>query len=242
MKKTILSLLAATTLASPLLSTQAQADAFTGNISVVSKYILRGITNAPQDDNAALQGGFDYGFDNGLYLGYFGSSLGYGYPSGRANGFENDLYGGYGANIGDFNYGVGFVHYVYVNVADSDGTEAYGKIGYGPVTLGAKTLLTDESWGNKGDTFWTLDYSTSLPKGFKFGTTLGYYTYKNSGQYIPTTVEKGAFRYADINLSHPIGHTGADMGIHYIVGGKDRNGVHQKNAVFFNISYNFDVK
>ena len=242
MKKKILALLVASAISAPQFSSLAQADTFTGNISVVSKYILRGITNSPQDDNPALQGGFDYGFDNGLYLGYVGSSLGYGYPAGRSNGFENDLYGGYGASIGDFHYGVGVVHYVYVNVANSDGTEAYGKIGYGPVMLGAKTLLQDESWGNKGDTFWTLDYSTPLPKGFKFGTTLGYYTYKNSGQYIASTVKSSAFRYADINLSHPIGNTGADMGVHYIIGGEDRNGVHQKNAVFFNISYNFDVK
>jgi uncharacterized protein (TIGR02001 family) len=241
MKKKILSLLvAATAINAPLLSTMAQADSFTGNIGVASKYILRGITNSPENDNAALQGGFDYAFTNGLSIGYWGSSLGYSDP-GKSKGFENDFYGGYDNSIGDFHYGIGIVHYAYVNISNSDGTEGYGKIGYGPVTFGAKTLLQDVAWGNKGDTFWTLDYSADLPKGFKFGTTLGYYTYKNSGKYIASTVEKNAFRYADINLSHAIGKTGADVGMHYIIGGKDRNGVDQKNAIFFNIGYNFDI-
>ncbi|MDA3875612.1 MAG: TorF family putative porin [Halothiobacillus sp.] len=241
MKKKILSLIIASAITSPVFSSVAQADTFTGNIGIASKYILRGITNSPENENAALQGGFDYGLDNGLSIGYWGSSLGYSDP-GKSKGFENDFYGGYSNSIGDFNYGVGLVHYAYINISHSDGTEVYGHLGFGPVTLGAKTLVKDVAWGNKGDTFWTLDYSKALPKGFMFGTTLGYYTYKNSGQYIASTVKSSAFRYADINLSHPIGNTGADMGVHYIIGGQDRNGVHQKNAVFFNISYNFDVK
>ncbi|MDY0134194.1 MAG: TorF family putative porin [Atribacterota bacterium] len=241
MKKNILSLLAvATALNMPLISTAVQADTFTGNINAASKYILRGITNSPEDDNAALQGGFDYALDNGLYVGYWGSSLGYSDP-GKSNGFENDFYGGYNGSIGDFHYGVGVVQYAYVNISNSNGIEGYGSVGYGPVTFGAKTLLKDVVWGNKGDTFWTLDYSAALPKDFKFGTTIGYYTYKNSGTYIASTPEKNAFRYADINLSHPIGKTGANVSMHYIIGGKDRNGTKQKNAIFFNLGYNFDI-
>lgn len=241
MKKKILSLLVASAVAAPLMSTLAQADTFTGNIGVASKYILRGITNSPENENAALQGGFDYGFDSGFSLGYWGSSLGYSDP-GKSKGFENDFYGGYNNSIGDFNYGVGVVHYAYVNISHSDGTEVYGSLGYGPLTFGAKTLVKDVAWGNKGDTYWTLDFNHALPKGFTFDTMLGYYTYKSSGTYIASTPKSSAFRYADIGLSHPIGNTGAVMGAHYIIGGQDRNGVHQKNAVWFNISYNFDVK
>jgi len=65
----------------------------TGNINVVSKYILRGITqtygpkladgskgtDGPEMDSPALQGGLDYVLKNGLYVGYWFSTLGYSY-------------------------------------------------------------------------------------------------------------------------------------------------------------------
>lgn len=219
----------------------AHADSFTGNIGVYSKYILRGITNSPEDDNAALQGGLDYSFNNGIYLGYWGSSLGYA-DKGKSNGFENDLYAGYAGSAGDFHYSVGAIHYVYANISNADGTEVVGTVGYGPFTLGAKTLTDDVAWGNKGDTYWTLDYSTGLPKGFTLGATLGYYTYKNSGKYIASSSESNAFRNFNLSLSHPIGNTGANMGVTVVFGGKDRNGVDQRNAAFFDVSYNFDIK
>ncbi len=65
----------AVALSIPMVAAHAGA---TGNIGVFSKYILRGITNAPESDTAVLQGGFDYAADNGIYVGYWGSTLGYG--------------------------------------------------------------------------------------------------------------------------------------------------------------------
>ncbi|MEJ2345866.1 MAG: TorF family putative porin [Gammaproteobacteria bacterium] len=225
------------TMAAPL----AHADSFTGNIGVVSKYILRGITNSPENDNAALQGGLDYGFDNGIYLGYWGSSLGYSDP-GKSNGFENDLYGGYAGKFGGFSYDVGVIYYKYVNIDNADGAELKGTVGYGPFTLGANYLTKDVTWGNKGDTYWTVDYSHDLPKGFSFDALLGYYTYKDSGKYIASSAKSGAFRHLNLSLSHPIGNTGADWNVTYIIGGKDRDGVDQKNAVTLGVSYGFDIK
>ncbi|HER34717.1 MAG: hypothetical protein JXJ30_09395 [Halothiobacillaceae bacterium] len=241
MKKTIIKplILATAVISSPMIATSAaQAASVSGNIGVFSQYILRGITNVPENDDATVQGGFDVGFDNGLYLGYWGSSLGYGDDQ---NGFENDFYGGYGGSIGDFSYDIGVIQYYYINIDDFDGTEAYGSVGYGPFSLGAKTLLNDVAWGNQGDTYWTANFSQPLPKGFNFDATLGYYTYEDSGEYIASTPEDGAFRHLNLSLSHPIGNTGADMGVTYVIGGKDRNGVDQDNAVFFSLTYGFDI-
>ncbi|MBQ5703752.1 MAG: hypothetical protein IIV49_01525, partial [Alistipes sp.] len=42
----------------------------TGNINVVSSYNLRGMTNSPESDTPAVQGGLDYAHDSGFYLGY----------------------------------------------------------------------------------------------------------------------------------------------------------------------------
>lgn len=54
----------------------AQAE-LSGNINVYSAYVLRGITNAMENENTAVQGGFDWSHDSGFYLGYWGSNLGY---------------------------------------------------------------------------------------------------------------------------------------------------------------------
>ncbi len=213
--------------------------AFTGNIGIYSKYILRGITTVPENDEPSIQGGVDYTHDSGFYLGYWGSNLGYADP-GKSNGFENDFYGGYAGSAGPVNYSIGLIKYVYIHLDNFDGLEAVGTVGTGPVTLGFKYLTDDVVWGNKGDTYWTLGYKTALPMDFSFGATLGYYHYKDSGKYIASSSENFAFRHLDLNLSHPIGNTGATAGITYVIGGKDRNGVDQDNDVVLNIGYVFE--
>lgn len=229
--------MALASMAAPL---AAHADV-TGNISVVSQYILRGITNAPENPNATLQGGFDWSGDSGLYAGYWGSTLGYnnGDPS-YGDGFENDLYVGY-AGGSTVKYSIGVIQYMYMNLTDSNGAEIAGTLGYGPLTLGAKYLTKDVVWGNKGDIYWTLGYSTDLPKDFSLSATAGYYTYKDSGKYIASTPKSGNFRHLDVTLSHPIAKTGATMNVTYTVGGKDRNEVEQHNAIVFGIGYNFGI-
>ncbi|MEW6354181.1 MAG: TorF family putative porin [Pseudomonadota bacterium] len=212
----------------------------TGNIGVFSKYILRGITNTPENDDPAIQGGVDYSHASGFYAGYWGSNLGYA-DTGKSNGFENDFYGGFAGSAGSFNYSLGLIKYLYVHIDNADGLEAVGTAGAGPFTLGFKYLTNDVVWGNQGDTYWTLNYKTALPADFSFGATLGYYTYEDSGKYIASSAEDSAFRHLDLNISHPIGNTGAAVGLTYVVGGEDRNGVDQDNDVVLNLSYAFDI-
>ena len=80
-----------------------------GNIGVFSSYNLRGITNAPENKNATLQGGLDYSHASGLYAGYWGSTLSYGETPDDDNAFENDFYAGYKGSITeDLGYTRGF--------------------------------------------------------------------------------------------------------------------------------------
>lgn len=51
------------------------SGSISGNISVVSSYNLRGMTNSPESDTPAIQGGLDYTHDSGFYLGYWFSTL-----------------------------------------------------------------------------------------------------------------------------------------------------------------------
>lgn len=226
-----------------------------GNIGVFSKYVLRGLTNSPENDDAAIQGGLDWTHPSGFYLGYWGSSLGYNYESGSdtnaAMGFENDFYGGFAGEFGGgFSYDVGLIQYYYIGVDDSDLTELKANIGFGPAYFQMQYLLNDGWWGNQGDIYWTLGYDMALPKDFTLSAVLGWYTYDdddNSDLCAPspagcgTTTENSAFRHLNLTLSHPIGNTGADWAVTYIIGGKDRTGTDQEDTIVLSLTYGFDI-
>jgi len=226
-------------LATPL---AAQAD-ITGNIGVYSKYVLRGMTNNAENDGAAVQGGLDWSHKSGVYVGYWGSNLDYGMTrtSTTVTGFENDIYGGYKIKLGPVDLNVGVIYYAYTQVADSDAAEALVAAGIGPVTLSAKYLTKDVSWGNTGDTYFTVDFAQDLPSEFKFAAQLGYYLYTDSGDFETSlaTTESSGFRHLNLTVSHPLGKSGANMGITYIVGGESRSGVQQGNAVVLALTTGF---
>ena len=95
MRKSVLSAAVAAALTVPTLAaaqTPAPAPSpFTGNISLVSDYRFRGITQTFEEP--ALQGGVDYAHASGLYLGNWNSNVspGAGFPGGN---LEMDFYGG----------------------------------------------------------------------------------------------------------------------------------------------------
>lgn len=248
MNKKLSALLSLTLASTALLAPGLASADLTGNIGVFSKYVLRGMTNNAENDGAALQGGIDYTHASGIYLGYWGSNLDYA-SSPTATGFENDFYGGWSGKTGAISYSVGIIQYYYLEVDDSNLTEFYPTIGFGPVTLGAKYLLNDGAWGNQGDTYWTLSYGTDLPSDFKLGAVAGFYTYEkddNSKMCGGTsgcgiTTKSSAFRHLDVTLSHPIAKTGADMSLTYTLGGKDRTGTDQHDALVFGVKYGFSI-
>jgi uncharacterized protein (TIGR02001 family) len=116
MRKSVLSAAVAAALAVPVLAvaqTPAPAPAtpaVTGNISLVSDYRFRGISQT--FDEPALQGGFDYAHASGIYLGNWNSNVsqGAGFPGGN---LEMDFYGGWKKAFGDFGLDVGFIYYYY---------------------------------------------------------------------------------------------------------------------------------
>jgi uncharacterized protein (TIGR02001 family) len=143
-------LINAATLSLAILSAPALAVDVTGNVGVVSQYIYRGI---PQSDGkAAVQGGADAAWDNGLSAGTWFSSV----DNGTDNGIEGDLYGGWGGTTGDFNYFVGGTYYTYTDNWDED---------YAEINLrgGWKFLSLDVAVGEY-DTDPTQDYTYAALK------------------------------------------------------------------------------
>jgi uncharacterized protein (TIGR02001 family) len=111
MRQSILSAAVCAALAVPTLATAQAAtpSPVTGNLSIVSDYRFRGLTQTMK--RPALQGGFDYAHASGLYLGNWNSNVSSTiFPN--AN-LEMDFYGGYKRAFGDVGLDVGFIYYYY---------------------------------------------------------------------------------------------------------------------------------
>ena len=118
------------------------------NIGFNSEYLYRGI---PQE-KSSLFGGLEFEA-GGFYLGTWGADVG--------DGLEIDYYGGYGFEVGDFNFGVGGTIYTYTG--DFDDT-------YKEVNLSA------------GWNFFTFDAAIGSYDNFD-GPTLDYQFYSLTAQY-----------------------------------------------------------
>ncbi|MEB4590462.1 TorF family putative porin [Candidatus Thiothrix sp. Deng01] len=165
-------LLAATVLASLVVSTQAMAGA-SGNIGVTNNYIWRGVTQT--DNSAAVSGGLDYESPNGLYVGTWASNVDFG-----KKGTEVDLYGGYKKELASgLSYDVGAIRYAYPGDAVSgDFTEIYGKLGYKGVS--GEVGYTVDKEGDpdkKNDVYYGLGYDGELKNGVGYGVKAGHYNY-----------------------------------------------------------------
>jgi uncharacterized protein (TIGR02001 family) len=237
------SLVAATALAVVALSPAAHADAgFTGSLGVVSKYVLRGGTMVPENAGAAVQGAINFDTGAGVVLGWWGSSLDYTFSSDgspqAAAGFENDLIATYSMEVAGMTLGFGATYYYYISVDDSDALEPFFSLGWGPFSFGAKYLAEDVIWGNTGDTYLTASYSQKLPSDFTFTALAGFYRYEDSGDFEAGlgTTESAGLKHIDLTLTHPLGKTGLDMSITYIIGGENRSGADLENTMVLGVS------
>jgi uncharacterized protein (TIGR02001 family) len=91
MRKSFLSTAVAAALLVPGLAAAQAASPITGNMSLVSDYRFRGLTQTFEEP--ALQGGFDYAHPSGIYIGNWNSSISDNFYAGSP--LEMDFYGGY---------------------------------------------------------------------------------------------------------------------------------------------------
>lgn len=185
MKKLYASLVLAGLATVPSLAAAADSPhTFTGNVSLTSNYLFRGISQTGGDP--AIQGGLDYTHSSGIYVGTWASNVGWiedyqGYDSGN---LELDLYGGYRGSFGDIAYDLGVIKYVYpgdkpAGVTDADTAEVYASVGWKWFTVKYSYAISDEVFGfgkpggtkgASGSDYW--DISASLPIG-ETGLTAG---------------------------------------------------------------------
>lgn len=191
MRKLIALTAAATALAAPsfALAQAKSPHTFTGNVTLASEYLYRGI--AQTRGKPALQGGFDYSHASGIYVGTWASNISWISDNGAAAAggpvpsasLEIDVYGGYKGTIsGDLGFDVGVLTYNYpgknkpVGAARPDTTEIYGGLSYKWLSL-KYSVTTGSLFGwtetvnanNKTDGSGYLDLTGTFDLGSGFG-------------------------------------------------------------------------
>lgn len=167
----------------------ASAHTVTGNVSLVSDYLYRGISQTGQ--KPAIQGGFDYAHSSGFYAGVWGSNISWLSDAGVATSasLELDTYFGFKNGFAtDFNYDIGFLRYNYpgnyaAGATKADTDEIYGLIGYKWITAKYSYSLGDTLGmpNAKGTNYFDLSANYSVPDtGITLNAHVGKQTYKGA--------------------------------------------------------------
>ena len=110
MRKSVLTLSVAGALCAPMLAAAQAPSPVTGNMSIVSDYRFRGISQTYL--GPAIQGGIDYSHPSGIYLGNWNSSVAsQQFPVG--SGIEMDFYAGWKTTFRDIGLDIGTIYYYY---------------------------------------------------------------------------------------------------------------------------------
>lgn len=211
LKKVLPAVVAASLLAGAAVTVQ--ANEISANVSLVSDYRFRGISQSNED--IAIQGGFDYAFDNGIYLGTWGSSVDFDSAGEDFNGsLELDYYAGWAMDIGEHSaVDVGYMYYDYPgdDGAEGDYQEIYGSYSWRDLTLGIH--YSDDYYGET-DTFfyYYADYSLGFAENWSLDLHVGYNDLEEDGGFLGTSEDS----YTDYSVGLTWSVVGVDLGATYV--------------------------
>jgi uncharacterized protein (TIGR02001 family) len=153
------------------------------NLSLTSNYKFRGQdqdASKSADFKPALQGGFDYAFSNGFYVGNWNSSVNW--LSG--NSLEMDVYGGYKGELSSgLGYDVGVLAYAYPGASLANTTEVYGGLSYGPFSVKYSQTVSSQYFGGSKASYFNIGYATELTQGLTFKAAFGLTDFKSGTDF-----------------------------------------------------------
>ncbi|MES2413089.1 MAG: TorF family putative porin [Pseudomonadota bacterium] len=191
------------------------------NISLTTNYKFRGQdqdTTKARQFAPALQGGVDYAFSNGFYLGNWNSTIGFTDPdpantTGKRARLEMDFYGGYKWSIGDWGFDIGLLQYYYPNATKANTTEAYIGTSYGPFSAKYSNTL---SKGYFGSGIGTVAAPTSDGRGTQY-LNIGFAQEVAPSWTIKASIGQTTFKQAQ-RAATP-NYTDYSLGVSYDLGG-----------------------
>jgi uncharacterized protein (TIGR02001 family) len=193
-----------------LSATTAQADV-SANLGFASDYYYRGIFQA----DTSASGGIDYE-QNGFYAGTWAADV--------KDGLEVDGYFGYGGEVGDFGYSIGYTGYFYTG--DFDDTYQELNLG-GTFGLFALDVAVGEYENFTGPTLNYAYYALTLEKNGFYGKVGGFGN-DFSGEYV------------ELGYSTTVAEI--DLGVTLIFNDEDLSGDGSSDqALILSIGKSFDI-
>ena len=180
---------------------------FSANVALTSEYFFRGISQS--DDRPAIQGGFDWSHDIGVYAGIWGSNVDFFDAV-----VEIDYYAGFSKEIDAFSFDVGGIYYSYpgaMNSLDYDFFEVYGSAGYdfGFASVTAGLNYSPNYFGDSGSAVYSsLAVNVPIGEYFYAGANVGYQTISDEMKfglpdYVDWGVNAGAtYKGFDFNIAY----------------------------------------
>ncbi len=228
-RKFLLSTAAALAVATtPMLAPAQDMDVpgeFSANVALTNVYVFRGIDQT--DENPAIQGGFDWAHDSGIYLGTWASNVDF--NDGDEATLELDVYGGFAGSLGQVGYDVGVLYYAYPGAdtpAEYDFWEIYGSLGFDveAFSFGAGIAYSPDFFG-ESDTgiYYSGSVAVALTEALSADVGIGYQTIDDNAAW-------GTPDYVDwqIGATYAIGmfaidarYAGTDLDENECFGGSD---------------------
>lgn len=201
----------------------AQAE-ITGNVTLATDYVFRGISQT--DEKGAIQGGFDWSGDSGLYAGIWASNVNFGGDAST----EMDYYIGYaGETDGGFGYDVGVIYFDYEGQSDLDYIEYVLGLSYADFSVG---FVYADEFGDGGPEYmyYSAGYSLSLTDDISVDFNIGF-TDTDEDDYW----EEGADSYTDYGVT--FGYRAMDLDFALALIGTDLDDVDAADdRIVFSIS------
>jgi uncharacterized protein (TIGR02001 family) len=198
--------------ADDLISEKDLGGKFSANVGLVTEYLFRA-TSQSGDGNPAVQGGFDFAHNSGLYIGTWASSINFG------GNIETDFYGGWSGDIGANKIGlnVGAILYHYPSASKDTKLDMWeGYVGvskdFSVASASAKISYTPD-WTGTGSTKSAtyLEAAADVPAGKYFTVNL------HAGhQWFEDNTGVGLDDYTDYSLGVSFGLAGFAAKVAYI--------------------------
>ena len=185
------------------------------NIALTSNYKFRGQdqdTSRTRAFKPALQGGVDYAFANGFYLGNWNSTVSLVDPNPlnttvKRLGLEMDFYGGYKWSVGDWGFDLGLLQYYYPSGNKNNVTEAYIGASYGAFSAKYSNTLSRGYFGNgigatgnssdgRGTQYLNVAFAKEFMPSWTFKAAIGQTYFTNAVR----SVAANAQNYTDYSL------------------------------------------
>jgi hypothetical protein len=217
-----------------VISLQAMATELTGNAGFVTNYVWRGIDAS--NGKAAAQGGLDAGWDNGLFVGTWLSTVEVSRATDASedeSGIEIDLYGGWGGETGDWNYGVAGTYYTFTDRVAGDFTELNLSGGFKWFTL----TINPGKYKPIGESSEDYIFYSLTGELNGFYATLGYWDWDD--------LDDISGGYGELGYSNTLSWEGKelfDYAVSYVYAEKDIVVNDQsRNTLIFGITKNFGI-